>query len=105
MRIVGPVFGQIKQSRGFLQSLLREVEKVDGEWSPICTGHNLLKLFRFGVNPHNKARADGPAHCTRNFAEVVSTGYSSTATTATIGWRDPLSLTRQPLLDDPRTGC
>ena len=23
-------------------------EKVSGEWSLICTGHNLLKLFRFG---------------------------------------------------------
>ena len=22
----------------------------EGEWSLICTGHNLLKLFRFGVN-------------------------------------------------------
>ena len=22
--------------------------KVQGEWSFICTGHNLLKLFRFG---------------------------------------------------------
>ena len=24
------------------------LEKVNGEWSLICTGHNLLKLFRFG---------------------------------------------------------
>ena len=29
---------------------LRGLEKVNGEWSLICTGHNLLKLFRFGVN-------------------------------------------------------
>ena len=40
-----PVFGQIKQARGFRQFLLRGVEKVRGEWSLICTGHNLLKLF------------------------------------------------------------
>jgi len=40
-----PVFGQIKQARGFRQFLLRGKEKVGGEWRIICTGHNLLKLF------------------------------------------------------------
>jgi transposase len=39
-----PVFGQIKQARGFRQFLLRGLEKVQGEWSLICTVHNLLKL-------------------------------------------------------------
>ena len=48
METVEPVFGQIKQGRGFRQFLLRGLEKVNGEWSLICTGHNLLKLFRFG---------------------------------------------------------
>ena len=48
MGTVEPVFGQIKQGRGFRQFLLRGLEKVQGEWSLICTGHNLLKLFRFG---------------------------------------------------------
>ena len=73
MQTVEPVFGQIKQGRGFRQFLLRGLEKVNGEWSLICTGHNLLKLFRFGVNLHRKARAYGPAQRIRNFAEVVST--------------------------------
>ena len=41
-----PVFGQIKQARGFRQFLLRGREKVEGEWQLICTGHNVLKLFR-----------------------------------------------------------
>lgn len=41
-----PVFGQIKQVRGFRQFLFRGLEKVSGEWKVICTGHNLLKLFR-----------------------------------------------------------
>ena len=41
-----PVFGQIKQARGFRQFLLRGKEKVGNEWRLICTGHNLLKLFR-----------------------------------------------------------
>jgi transposase len=40
-----PVFGQIKQARGFRQFLLRGKVKVHGEWQLICTGHNLLKLF------------------------------------------------------------
>ena len=40
-----PVFGQIKQARGFRQFLLRGEDKTDGEWKIICAGHNLLKLF------------------------------------------------------------
>ena len=48
METVEPVFGQIKAGRGFRQFLLRGLEKVQGEWSLICTGHNLLKLFRSG---------------------------------------------------------
>jgi transposase len=40
-----PVFGQLKQARGFRQFLLRGKEKVKGEWRLICTGHNVLKLF------------------------------------------------------------
>ena len=40
-----PVFGQIKQVRGFWQFSLRGKEKVRSEWRFICTGHNLLKLF------------------------------------------------------------
>lgn len=44
--IVEPVFGQIKQARGFRQFLLRGITKVKGEWSLICTAHNLLKLWR-----------------------------------------------------------
>jgi hypothetical protein len=44
--IVEPVLGQIKQARGFRQFLLRGVEKVRGEWSLVCTTHNILKLYR-----------------------------------------------------------
>lgn len=45
---VEPVFGQVKQGRGFRQFLLRGVRKVAGEWSLICTAHNLLKLAAAG---------------------------------------------------------
>lgn len=39
-------FGNIKQARGFRQLLLRGIDQARAEWSLICTGHNLLKLFR-----------------------------------------------------------
>jgi transposase len=39
-----PVFGQVKQARGFRQFLMRGFEKVRGEWAFVCTAHNLLKL-------------------------------------------------------------
>jgi transposase len=43
-QIVEPVFGQIKQARGFRQFLLRGLENVLAEWALICTAHNLVKL-------------------------------------------------------------
>ena len=55
METVEPVFGQIKQGRGFRQFLLRGIEKVTREWRLICTGHNLLKLFR-ALLPNLKGR-------------------------------------------------
>jgi Transposase DDE domain len=45
-QIVEPVFGQIKQVRGFRQFLLRGFEKVKAEWAMICTAHNLAKLAK-----------------------------------------------------------
>ena len=47
--IVEPVIGQIKQARGFRQFLLRGFEKVQGEWSLVCTTHNILKLYHLCV--------------------------------------------------------
>jgi transposase len=43
-QVVEPVFGQIKQARGFRQFLQRGLVAVQSEWSLICTVHNLLKL-------------------------------------------------------------
>ena len=43
--VVEPVFGQIKQARGFRQFLLRGKEKVKGEWSLLCLTHNVLRLY------------------------------------------------------------
>jgi len=44
--IVEPVFGQIKQARGFRQFILRGLEKVRGEWALVCMTHNLLKFHK-----------------------------------------------------------
>jgi IS5 family transposase len=43
--IVEPVFGQIKQVRGFRQFLLRGLEKVRAEWALVCLTHNILKIY------------------------------------------------------------
>jgi flagellar biosynthesis GTPase FlhF len=43
---VEPVFGQVKEARGFRQFLLRGIEAVKAEWAMICTAHNLTKLAR-----------------------------------------------------------
>lgn len=44
--MVEPVFGQIKEARGFRRFLLRGYAKVQAEWSLVCTTHNILKLYR-----------------------------------------------------------
>jgi len=43
---VEPVFGQIKEARGFRRFLLRGIHNVSHEWALLCTAHNLLKLAR-----------------------------------------------------------
>ena len=102
MQTVEPVFGQIQAGAGDSgSSCWRGLKKVNGEWSLICTGHNLLKLFRFGVNLHRKARGDGPAQRIRNFCRGSEHGairkavWQPAGATGTINCRDPLSLTRK----------
>ena len=46
--IVEPVFGQIKEVRGFRRFLLRGLAKIRGEWRLVCLTHNLLKIWRYG---------------------------------------------------------
>jgi transposase len=45
---VEPVFGQIKDARGFRRFLLRGIARVRDEWRLICLTNNILKLFRRG---------------------------------------------------------
>jgi transposase len=48
---VEPVFGQIKEARGIRRFRLRGLRSAQCEWKLICATHNLLKLFRHGLNP------------------------------------------------------
>jgi transposase len=52
-----PVFGQIKQARGFRQFLLRGVEKVASEWGFVCVAHNILKLAQGWTLPEARLAA------------------------------------------------
>jgi transposase len=49
--IVEPVFGQIKEARGFRRFLLRGLANLRGEWRLICLTHNLLKIWRYTCAP------------------------------------------------------
>ena len=77
MQTLEPVFGQIKQGRGFRQFLLRGLEKVNGEWSLICTGHNLLKLFRCGADLPGRAPLDRSVRRGSDLAGIVNTVLSA----------------------------
>jgi transposase len=46
--IVEPVFGQIKEARGFRRFLLRGLATIRGAWRLVCLTHNLLKIWRYG---------------------------------------------------------
>ena len=75
MQTVEPVFGQIKQGRGFRQFLLRSLEKVNREWQLICTGHNLLKLFRFRGGPPGKRLGNDPARSIQQPPRTLTTSF------------------------------
>ena len=49
--IVEPVFGQIKERRGFRRFSFRGMGNVSLEWKLICLTGNILKLFRSGWQP------------------------------------------------------
>ena len=49
--IVEPVFGQIKEQRGFRRFSLRGLDNVRREWKLVCLTSNLLKLFGSGWLP------------------------------------------------------
>jgi transposase len=61
--IVEPVFGQIKEARGFRRFRLRGLAAVTAEWHLVCAVHNLGKLFRSRqVGQSGTGRAGGRPH-------------------------------------------
>jgi transposase len=48
---VEPVFGQVKEARGFRRFSMRGRQKAATEWGFVCFTHNLLKLFRRAWTP------------------------------------------------------
>jgi hypothetical protein len=48
---VAPVFGQIKEARGFRRFLWRGLDNIHGEWRLVCLTQNLLKLWRYACAP------------------------------------------------------
>ena len=49
--VVEPVFGQIKEARGFRRFHRRGLDAARTEWAFECTCHNLLKVYRSGWRP------------------------------------------------------
>ena len=103
---VEPVFGQIKPGRGFRQFLLRGLAKVNGEWSLICTGHNLLKLFRSGAGSNIK-RLPGngvkPTSACRHLLTVARRRYRLLPPSSTVAVG--CSSFIPPQLRIPQTAC
>ena len=111
METVEPVFGQIKQGRGFRQFLLRGLAKANREWLLICAGHNLLKLFRFGADGAGKARGQGrhweqqghvPGHGPWDFRETIRRCLSAPGKNCC---RRIIPADQHRQLVNPQTGC
>ncbi|MHB1796665.1 MAG: transposase [Acidobacteriaceae bacterium] len=49
--IIEPVFGQIKERRGFRRFSLPGLDNIRSEWRLVCLTGNPLKLFRSGWVP------------------------------------------------------
>lgn len=58
---VEPVFGQIKEVRGFRRFSMRGLHAAQHEWLFLCATHNLLKLFRAGIARLSNPRQRGIA--------------------------------------------
>jgi hypothetical protein len=74
---VEPVFGQMKQARGFRQFLLRGLDKVRGEWALLCTAHNLLKLANAQPERQQAQRVSPSRHSPPSPAPAGVTGTGS----------------------------
>jgi transposase/IS5 family transposase len=93
--IVEPVFGQIKEARGFRRFSLRGLAKARAEWQLVCAVHNLGKLFRSAHASSEPgrpggARRVGPAAAPGRRAEGpawrLTTARAELAALVSLGW-------------------
>jgi len=60
-QIVEPVFGQIKEARGFRRFSRRGLSACTAEWQLDCAAHNLLKAWRSGRQRRSRAPTPPPS--------------------------------------------
>ncbi len=93
--IVEPVFGQIKEARGFRRFRLRGQAKVTAEWHLVCAVHNLSKLFRSGRASSQPGRPGGarrvgtaaaPGRRVEGLAALATTARAHLAMLLARGW-------------------
>ena len=51
---IEPIFGHIKEVLGFRRFMRRGLEACGNEWKLMCMAHNLLKLWRYGIDKVHK---------------------------------------------------
>ena len=112
METVEPVFGQIKQGRGFRQFLLRGLEKVEREWSLICTRPQPAEAVplrgrsaRQGTRQRPRRGRQGVAanRGPHDFQETISPLESANGRNSRR--QLPISAAPQSRLGNPRTSC
>lgn len=69
---VEPVFGQIKEVLGFRRFMRRGLSACESEWKMICTAHNLLKLWRYGIDKVLRETETAAAILKNSSATMVS---------------------------------
>jgi len=80
--IVEPVFGQVKEVRGFRRFSFRGLRKNQAEWALICLTHNLLKLFRHETLSAKGSEINNMGETGLLFAQKVAIYYFRVLT----GW-------------------
>ncbi len=73
--IVEPVFGQVKEVRGFRRFSFRGLRKNQAEWALICLTHNLLKLFRQETLSASRSKLNNTGEAGLSFAQTFATYF------------------------------
>jgi hypothetical protein len=78
---VEPIFGQMKEARGFRRFSFRGIARVPHEWALVCTAHNLLKLARVAkIRSRSRSRSRSTSRSTSKFSPRPRPGESANVT-------------------------